>query len=77
MFSFLSGHKTRTVSAEESLPGRPAPIEVTSPIATAQKAAVKTTRIMRAGIEAIAHFTMKTIIEPNGMWTSVTTTCCR
>jgi hypothetical protein len=31
-------------------------------------------RIINAGIDAIAHFTIKTTIEENRIWTSVTTT---
>ena len=33
-------------------------------------------RIMMAGIEANAHFTMKMTIEKKGMWMSVTMTFC-
>ena len=35
-----------------------------------------TVRIMKAGIAAIAHFTINATIERNGIWMSVTTTFC-
>jgi hypothetical protein len=34
-------------------------------------------RIITAGIEAMAHFTMNLTIDPKGMETSVTITCWR
>ena len=49
---------------------------VSSPLSILQAKAASKVRIMMAGIEAKAHFTMKMTIDQKGMWMSVTMTCC-
>jgi len=47
------------------------------PPSTPPKVIPKAIRIKSAGTEAIAHLTMSTTMDPNGMLTSTTTTSCR
>ena len=57
---------------------KPEPTECASPAPMALKRAItrnpRMARIRNAGIDAMAHFTMKATIEPNGMSMSVTLT---
>ncbi len=46
------------------------------PIISPQKTAPRISKISNAGIDAIAHFTMKRTMEKKGIFTSVTKTFC-
>jgi len=46
------------------------------PLNTLHNTALNAQRIMKAGIAAIAHFTMKATIDMNGIWMSVIITFC-
>jgi hypothetical protein len=54
----------------------PTTVFVSAPTRILQARDTINMRIMIAGIEANAHFTMKMTIEKKGMWMSVTMTFC-